>query len=1122
MNRDRAPAELGSDDRLRLATVRLLAKDGGLAGTGFMVTGDGRLITCHHVAVGDQPVAILDSEGGQWTGRRCSTEAVLHGADIAIVQLSAEPGRAFPPPLPILDFCARDVEVRSRVSLTDTANFRDSVPVSGELGGAVKIVYRGEASYSVRGQTIRGLKVESGMSGAALWNDQLDAAIGVVAVSSGRTPNLDGFGILFSEASPSPEFAKIAEANDEAVARDGTHPNRKGLRRLLRRASDRTVRRLCDRGIVFAENFVPREGAEEALFAFVRSGDPSFPIVAAAAHGKTSLMAAFAANATLPPTLLVRGADVKEGEPPVTALERFLREADIDEPASLASLAERSDARPLLLLDGLNEIPLPAHIMAKEWLPDLVGLVRESGWKLVFTTRPELFDHLRDSNVAQAFFKPQATGEPGTSGHFVLGQYTAEEAQQAVEAYQVSRRLSRNIGRHPMMVRLASDPHGPFDRRSQILQRLLDTLMRAVRDLGLDLHPTVIDRLLVAMAQRTHELRGVLPFDDPLVERRELVGALRQENVLEEIPAGYRFVFDEIRDYLLALGLARRVEEAGTHLGIDDLDFAPDVVALAAEVLDNGASPALAGKWLEAIVIRGEAGQDHGHGLSVAAALPRSSRFDPLKQLFVETLISASTRNNFILGSERSLSLAFPAPAFDRLLWWAIFKEHGYGWREKDVWSNWHRGSIVIGRAEVGAPRLVLELLDDEERDGAGLLIAWLDDATHLDGGKYQEATVGSFALCMLWSFRHRIGLARLFADVIMAERKGAGSLMDALAEEEPGPFVEMLEASDDDAIVASFPTVRACWDALLRAEANDGDKALRERAGAFFSRLTDKVPLLEVQEILVLASSYGFPLGSDPAPLIDAVAEAGLLHQSTLVGAVNLGWMELDDALALAARSCLVHDFVWSFVSSWNPSRRVTLRQIAALIGDHVGNGASDGFTLTHAIELVAWQAELPAAMESGFCDVLTRLVEGHREVITRALAHPAAARTPPLPGGQLAFRKWLLDLIFANSMPHDLRTQLLVSLTKTRPSLEENLDRAVDLACQEDARFLGHLAMLADKDAHLALAGLLAGLRDRDCGFSPQDLRLLADIEAILRRTDISGNSRGTAIHERLLRED
>ena len=1112
-------AGLAADERLRRGTVRLLTPDGGLAGTGFVVSCDGQLITCHHV-VGDERVfAIVDSEGCRWTGTRCSTDAALHQSDFAILQLAAEPGRDFPPPLPMLNWAEPDLEVRSRVAVPDADAFRDTIPVCGRLKGPVKIVYQGRTDYSVRGQVIDGFRVESGMSGSVLWNDRVDAAIGVLAVSVGQMRNVDGFGILFAET-PAGELVALAEANAGTIRRGGVHPNLLGLRRMLRDASENTIGRLCTRGIVLPDKFVPREGAEAALLAFLDEDKPSFPIISAAAQGKTSLMAWFASNPALPPSWLVRGADVKLGEAPAAALARLLADEGLDRAAAFASLAKLSGCTPLLLFDGLNEVPAAPQVIEEEWLPDLIGAARDAGWKLVFTTRRELFERLRKAPIAGHFFQPSSGAEAATGGYFFLGQYSAAEAEQAVASYRVPHRLSLNIGRHPMMIRFASDSGNPDDRRSHILRRVLDRFIGSVRKPGVDLHPAEMERLLVDMAARTNQLSGVLPFDDPLVKPGPFITALSDENILEEIAAGYRFVFDEIRDYLLALGLSRRIAAAGGHGGLGTAAYPPDPIALAIETLDGAGAAELAQAWAAAVARDCGTEASRQNALAVIAALPRSPTFDPIKRDHVDALLPMIDRGSYVFERERGLAIAFPPDAFDKVLRWAILQEGGYGWREKDIWSNWHRSTTVsFARMEFGAQRMVLELLDDDQRDGAAALIALLDDATHLANGTYREATVGSFALCMLWAHRHRIGPDRLFAEVILAGRKGADSLVDAFAEDEQAALMTMLEAVPRPTQVDAFPDVRMCWTALLRADNQQPELRLHARAADFFESLVGDLPLREVQEILLLVAAHGLTLDADVPALIRAMADQGVLSHLTLTAAVQVAWLDLDEGLAVAESIGMAQDFVWSVVGGWSPAFGPALADVTSLAARHLAGAPASDPTPGFAFERVARLVGLDEAEQSGFSALVEAVVRDGPEWTVHPLVYPAAGRGENSDARNVAFRDWLLGLLLRHPLAAETSSALLKTMFRSRTVIEDRRQKVEELVRREPVGALLQAIIFAAEGPDDELARLMAEAAASGTDRPAEHRQMLKEAAAILRRKNRAPSERRLALHELLM---
>ncbi|HEX7943422.1 MAG TPA: trypsin-like peptidase domain-containing protein, partial [Phenylobacterium sp.] len=124
--------QLDADHALRAATFRLVTPSGGFAGTGFLADGEGRLITCHHVAAPHAALRAIDQGGQAWEATPESLDdPILAAADMAIVRLAGPPAAA---PLPLVPREPGDA-FASRVQLADAKAFRDSTPLTGELLG---------------------------------------------------------------------------------------------------------------------------------------------------------------------------------------------------------------------------------------------------------------------------------------------------------------------------------------------------------------------------------------------------------------------------------------------------------------------------------------------------------------------------------------------------------------------------------------------------------------------------------------------------------------------------------------------------------------------------------------------------------------------------------------------------------------------------------------------------------------------------------------------------------------------------------------------------------------------------------------------------------------------------
>ena len=382
------------------AILRLNRPDGTFAGTGFLVTPTGYALTCHHVVGANDHLQAIDSNVHRWIATHASAdETSLSHCDIAILKLTpegADPGITLPMAVPLsTSSFSSDFRTRVMLRLTPVAG----APLSGNLEGRTRVSYRATDTLSynnVAASLIRGMTIERGMSGSPVWDDSVEAVVGLLAVGTDGDKNIGGFAIPFEAIADSIAFKPLLAENDAQIARFGTRPNLLAVRDVAAMVTRATLKQLEDRGRLLPDKIVSREIGTQILDEFLASEKMVLPIVGAAGQGKTCLLAQFASLRDRP-VFFVRAAKMKAEEEPGAALDRMINESvshnstHFTKFSFLKNNVYSRSISPILLVDAINEIQLnPLHI-ATEWLPDLIGTSKDLGVKTVFTVRRELF-----------------------------------------------------------------------------------------------------------------------------------------------------------------------------------------------------------------------------------------------------------------------------------------------------------------------------------------------------------------------------------------------------------------------------------------------------------------------------------------------------------------------------------------------------------------------------------------------------------------------------------------------------------------------------------------------------------------------------------------------------------
>jgi hypothetical protein len=357
----------------------------------------------------------------------------------------------------------------------------------------------------------------------------------------------------------------------------------------------------------------------------------------------------------------------------------------------------------------------------------------------------------------------------------------------------------------------------------------------------------------------------------------------------------------------------------------------------------------------------------------------------------------------------------------------AVLLEDGYGWREKDVWSELHRHStLTSARAGRGVQRVILDLLDDDEAYGGGVLISWLSDATRLASGGHkfasQEATIASFALCMLFAHRERIGVPRLFEDVLKAERPGWDSLLQALAAEEADALMAWLESLDPAYAANRLDWTIHLWRAAIDALRQRDDREVLRRASRALSALISHLDSGGLGRLTSVIVDYGLAV-PEVLSLIRTAAAAGALDPLNLATAFIKGHLSLEEALGLAGEKDRDR-LIWWLADSWKPEEdRPPLGELIALLRQTRDWRAGLPERRTH-FEMLLYQPDLEAARGSGLCDAVDEQLALPTEALRVMTFVAFTAERCSL--GQAAFRVWLAERLLPKLGPAELSVAL------------------------------------------------------------------------------------------------
>jgi hypothetical protein len=819
--------------------------------------------------------------------------------------------------------------------------------------------------------------------------------------------------------------------NSRAIARFGAMPNRLAMVWIGRLVSSATIDRLIARGIYSRSQVIARELFKPALEKFLISPRRTFPIVGPAGRGKSSLLALLAESYDDAPLFFLRSADVSSDESPVEVLDRMIAAAVADAKMRFSSFArirplDDDGPVPLLLWDAVNELPFEDLFITEEWLPELIGAAGKAGMKLIFTCRPELFDAIEQASYVRELFPgpPQKETEqsPATEGWFMLGGFTDGELRQARQAYRVPPTLPDVITRHPLLLRLAAEAvekSPSFVTRSSVLKSSLDRSVARIVKLAKLPHRLLVDRMIQELARAVaRSSSGVAPGEIASTpDQMEILRQLVMENVIEAVADGFRFVFDEVYEIALAATIdVAAIMANGDRDPSSDVLIGFPVLSLALEILIDKGDIETVGIVCARLVERLRSKDtDESQVFRTARTifdLVRTPETDRFKASAADALAMSHPRvgPRLFWGQTRIFS-TLPWEAFKTLLYGAVLDEDGYGWREKDVRTKERRATLLARDGlSYGPAKGVADMMEKQPGAGSELLIEWTSDATPLKhgdqrGSRLSEATVGSFALCMLWVHRERVGVERIFRDVISTQKPDSIALVEAFADEMPSALLKFLATTPLQDQEKEFAYFRSLWKLLWRDETIRDDAA--PVALRFYKYVLERLEGDPLDTALSDFVSFGFSDDFILENVLRRLVATGALGTWTLKGLFKAGRIDLPTAVTLAREARHYPDFVAELAYNFRELRsKLSLRVLIDLILDV---GADAVLTARHgrmSFEEMLYGVGYTEAFESGLTTEIRRLLDSTPKAVSNLVYLAFSESKDP---EEVAFRQWL-----------------------------------------------------------------------------------------------------------------
>jgi hypothetical protein len=539
------------------ALVRICGPNQATKGTGFFVDNSGTILTCDHV-LGQLTETLVQTVDGQHHSAPSASIHRFPEIDLAIITTNLSPTSVLP-----LDF---GYEVGMRVWTKgfqyQSSNLTAAFPLRAAISGTTSIRYKTETQlYQLeKVLVLTEAEIDEGLSGAPLIDEETGVVVGIVNTTFRKG---GGFALPFlSETEYPAPLQEIIGWNRVHIPRYGRFLNTAVAGFLCKSQVRTALRRLEKEGLFLPRLSFERSALREEINRFLQGDALILPIVGEAGTGKTTLLALLASSLfEKQPCLLLRASLMNPGGKSLQdAVEDALRLSgksfDFERLPKALNTKKR---RLLILLDGLNEVPPPVRENITVWIQQSVSWLEEVSAQLIVTSRPSFWDLIKRYFPPQLVygskgFRPEANPEDSL---LPVGNFSLEEAKTALRIYGLEQgSITARDVQHPLLAHIYWElsliaPVTPFGGFKEFVKRKCERVA-----LIADTSPLFVQHLLSKTAkwmyqsgQYTIELD--LFFGQTLFGGERLIGEkLLAENVFAQTPAGLRFAFDELAEFL--------------------------------------------------------------------------------------------------------------------------------------------------------------------------------------------------------------------------------------------------------------------------------------------------------------------------------------------------------------------------------------------------------------------------------------------------------------------------------------------------------------------------------------------------------------------------------------------
>lgn len=609
-------------------------KDATEYGTAFLIdkqTGSGIFLTAFHVvsAAWSCHNTVLLQRGANHEFP-AKIEAVNEARDIALLRADIPPGSDLRPAPVSCVSSAENLIVFQMLSPDSgiVAPLMVAVPFVGHTAVAFEVGGNQRNFDKIWSQ--QGLVLAGGVSGAPAVSSKDDAVVAVACAGADALKQaffipLDSSN-LGSWKPDTQSISQVIAAATELQTRLGRVPNRRGIALRCWLQTRRAVETLIKSGVYDRHHTISRQSLDTEVETFLSSAKSLAVIAGPSGTGKSVSLARLARSGKLSRTcILIRAAQIKLTSQP---LEDALKNA-----LSIESLEDISkahpDVGPLLIFDGINELPIRPH----EWpsfvqndIALIADLLERKGWKLLFSTRTDRLDDLKNMQNLEFLYDPQPKNEFSGFRKIIpflrLDGFDRSEYDHLAKLYELPADLPFAALRHPIVFRLLVDGTKSAPKTKihvkHLFEQFLDNILTRIHSRCQNRSRDKIFELIETLTAlpETNALGIIETKCLGDVQNEAIAEAAVAEGLWERVAGGYRYIYDEVFDFVRAKRLINPLTECATsprQSAIDTIKkimkdgFTPGAVAHAIELLfdkDTKATQDLSEKLSEELDLR--------------------------------------------------------------------------------------------------------------------------------------------------------------------------------------------------------------------------------------------------------------------------------------------------------------------------------------------------------------------------------------------------------------------------------------------------------------------------------------------------------------------------------------